>query len=66
MNQKTKTNNEPIDREKILAQREGLEATLKELLQKVAFYQGAITSLDYLLNPEAAKVEPESAAESAD
>lgn len=65
MSKNNKPTNEPIDREKILLQRQGLEATLKELLQKAAFYEGAIASLDYLLNPEKANAEPEAAPENA-
>lgn len=47
------TNNQPIERHKILAQRDGLLHTRDKLRLDLAYYEGAIKSLDLLLNPEA-------------
>lgn len=51
-------NDTPITRETIITQRNGLVATRDKLRLELASYDGAIQSLDLLLNPEK-KDEPE-------
>lgn len=47
-----KKTDEPITRETIIAQRNGLVTTRDKLRLELASYDGAIQSLDLLLNPE--------------
>ncbi len=42
----------PIERETIITQRNGLVSTRDKLRLELASYDGAIQSLDLLLNPE--------------
>lgn len=58
------TNNITIERQKILAQRDGLLLTRDKLRLDLAYYEGAIKSLDLLLNPE--EVEPGQASETSE